>query len=142
MSDQPPAPSEPPIPPGLSRVEALFAGTPAVPMVAAGPVIRKLTWLLALGLPLDAAGVLCCTGVPGAVLTLWAWLVADSEVARIDAGVYSEEDAAKLRRLRGVALFALGFCVLSLIIQARLLANRWYEVVLGRVLDLLGFGGF
>jgi hypothetical protein len=112
--------------PAPTKVDALFAGEPPKPLVPAGPRIRKLSLVLAVAVPLDLLGILCWTGVPGAVLTLWAYLSADAEMARIEAGTYSGEDAARLLRLRSIATTALYFCVLSFLGQAWLLSTSFY----------------
>lgn len=105
------------------KVDALFAGEPPPPPLAAGPRIRRLRWLLAVAIPLDLLGIPCWTGVPGAALTLVAWLAADCETARIEAGQYAPADAAALLRLRRLAAWALGFCVVSLVVQIWLLST-------------------
>lgn len=138
----PPAVEEPPLPEGMSRVDALFAGEPPRPPTPAGPVLRKLTWLLVFAIPLDALGILCWTGVPGAALTVWAWLVADAELARVEAGEYDAADAERLAGLRTLASLALGFCVLSLVVQIYLLNTPFYARIweaMGSVLDAIGW---
>ena len=133
----PAALAEPPLPEGMSRVDALFAGEPPRAPTPAGPVLRKMQWLLAIAIPLDAAGILCWTGVPGAALTVWAWLVADAELARIEAGEYDSADASRLVALRTVAAWTLGFCVLSLVVQIYLLSSDFYARIWGAAMDLL-----
>ena len=133
----PAALSEPALPEGMSRVDALFAGEPPKPPTPAGPVLRKMRWLLAVAIPLDAAGILCWTGVPGAALTVWAWLVADAELARIEAGEYDSADAGRLQALRTLAAWTLGFCVLSLVVQIYLLSSDFYTRIWGAAMDLL-----
>jgi hypothetical protein len=68
-------------------------------------------------------GIPCWTGVPGAALTLWAWLEADAQMAAIKAGLYNSDDAATLIRLRSFSAWALGFCVVSLLLQIYLLST-------------------
>lgn len=118
-----------------TKVDALFAGEPPPPTIPAGPRIRSLSLVLAVAVPLDLLGILCWTGVPGAVLTLWAYLSADAEMARIEAGTYSGEDAARLLRLRSIATWALYFCVLSFLGQAWLLSTSFYTSLLTTVWD-------
>ena len=113
-----------------TRVDALFSGEPARPTVPAGPRIRQLSLVLAVAVPLDLLGIPCWTGVPGAILTLWAYLSADAEMARIEAGTYSGEDAARLLRLRSIATWALYFCVASFLGQAWLLSTQFYTSML------------
>jgi hypothetical protein len=127
-------------PPAPSKVDALFAGEPPPAPVAAGPRIRRLQRILAIAIPLDLLGIPCWTGVPGAVLTLWAYLQADAETARIDAGAYAGEDAARLLRLRSISTWALYFCVVSFLVQAWLLSTPFYAGLLGSMADVVASG--
>lgn len=70
------------------------------------PGIRRLTRL---GAALSVLGPLCFTGVPGAVVALWAWYRADEELERLEAGAVPdsrEHDILATRRgaFRGVLL--------------------------------------
>ena len=105
------------------RVDALFAGDPPPEPLEARPRIRRLRQTLAVAIPLDLLGIPCWTGVPGAALTLWAWLEADSQMAAIKSGLYNSEDAATLIRLRSFSAWALGFCMASLLLQIYLLST-------------------
>jgi len=129
---------ETPSPPSFPRVDALFAGEPPPAPALAGPRIRRLQLILVVAIPLDVLGVPCWTGVPGAALTLWAWLLADSEVARVEAGEYTTGDAARLMRLRTISAWALGFCVVSLLIQTWLLSTVFYNRFYDRLWDVVG----
>lgn len=119
------------------KVDALFDGEPPPPPIDAAPRVKRLKLILAIAIPLDALGIPCWTGVPGALLTLWAWMRADAEVAHIQAGQYDAEHAATLMRLRAIAAWALGLCVVSLLVQAWLLTTPLYSLVFNRALDLL-----
>lgn len=116
------------------KVDALFAGEPPPPPVEAAPRLRAIRAALIVATPLDLLGVLCWTGVPGAAITLWAWLQADGEMARVEAGEYSSEDAAAMMRLRSMSGWLLGFCVLSLLVQAYLLTTSFYSQLLEHAL--------
>ena len=122
--------------PRSAKVDALFAGELPEPVNLA-PTLRLLRLLLVVSLPMNLAGVLCWTGVPGAILTLWAWLVADGEASAVSAGVLDGAEASSLLRLRSVAAWNLGLCVLMLFIEASLLATPFYEQLLTFWLDLL-----
>ena len=121
--------------PRSAKVDALFAGELPEPVNLA-PTLRLLRLLLVVSLPMNLAGVLCWTGVPGAILTLWAWLVADGEASAVSAGVL---DGAEAARGMGASIAAgnLGLCVLMLFIEASLLATPFYEQLLTFWLDLL-----
>ncbi len=86
--------------------------------------IRRLLWV---AIPLDLLGVLCCTSVPGAVLTLVAWSVADGELARVGSGDLPLDEAPRLSRYKRISLAALVFCVLSFLLQIILLSNGTYR---------------
>jgi len=119
------------------QVSALFAGDPPPAPASVDATLRRLRWLIGLSLPLNALGVLCWTGVPGAALTLWAWLLADAEATRAAAGAFSAEDADRVVRYRSYAAWNLGFCVVSLIGQALLMATPLYETMLSRFVSLV-----
>ena len=76
------------------KVDALFDGDPPAPPEPAEPRLRAIRGMLWVGIPLVILGIPCWTSVPGAVLTLWAWLSTDAELPRIEAGAYSQNDAA------------------------------------------------
>jgi len=117
---------------GMSeKVDALFAGEPPPPPIEATARIRALRAALVVALPLNVLGIFCWTGVPGAAITLWAWLQADGQMARVEAGAYSSEDAADLMRLRTLSGWLLAFCVLSLLVQAYLLTTNFYSELWG-----------
>ncbi len=117
------------------KVSALFAGEPPPPPVEAGPRLRMLRTALIIALPLDLLGVFCWTGVPGAALTLWAWLQADGEMAGVEAGLYASDDAAEMMRLRSLSGWLLAFCVVSLLVQAWLLTTSFYGDLWGWLLS-------
>ena len=123
-----------PSPPSFPRVDALFAGEMPAP-VDARRGVRRVVLLIAVAVPLNLAGVLCFTGVPGAALTLWAWLLADSEYTRIRESDAGPEALAAVQRARGWAAWNLGLCVLSLLAQAWLLTTNFYEGLLTRLLS-------
>jgi hypothetical protein len=119
------------------KVDALFSGDPPAPPEPAEPKLRTIRGTLWVGIPLVILGVPCWTSVPGAVLTLWAWLATDAELPRIEAGEYTQEDAGKLLGLRRRASQALLLCVVTLVIQIVLLGTRFYERLWGSTLVAL-----
>ena len=119
------------------KVDALFDGDPPAPPVPAEPKLRSIRGMLWVGTPLVVLGVPCWTSVPGAVLTLWAWLATDAELPRIEAGEYSQEDAAKLIGLRRQASWILILCVVTLILQIFLLNTRFYERLWGSMVVII-----
>ena len=98
-----------------------------------GPPSSRLRWiklLLWIALPLDLLGVFCCTSVPGAGLTLAAWALADSELARVESGHLPVEVAPELTRLKRFSLMLLVLCGVSFVVQAVLLTNGTYEALI------------
>jgi hypothetical protein len=120
-----------------AKVDALFAGEPPPPPEDANARILQLRQLLWVALPLVLLGIPCCTGVPGAMLTMWAWLVADEQMTRVENGEYKAEDAATIMRLRAVARGAMVVCVVSLIIQIFLLSTPFYEALWQQVASVI-----
>jgi hypothetical protein len=128
---------------GFSRVDVLFGGEPPRALVDPTPRIRRLTVLLAVAIPLDLLGITCFTGVPGAFLTLLAYLMADGEVAQVKAGRYPEgPSASRMLRLRTVSAWAMVFTILSFVAQIALFWGGFYDVfyrpVLVRLLSPVG----
>jgi len=100
------------------KVDALFDGEPPLPALDPTPRLRRITLLLVVAAPLDLLGITCFTGVPGAALTLVAYLQADAEQALVDAGRYpSDQHVSRLRRVRRVALWLMVFTLVSLALQ-------------------------
>ena len=130
----------------MSNVDDLFApeplpgGRPAPPPVDR---LRRVRVILGVALPLNLVGVFCLTGVPGAILTLVAWQLADEEVARAEAGVVPKEQLPRARRARDFAFGQLVFVLLSLTAQVALFTFGVYDALLEAVVALFGgvFGG-
>jgi len=130
----------------VSNVDDLFApeplpgGPPAPPPVDR---LRRVRVILGVALPLNLVGVFCLTGVPGAILTLVGWQLADEEVARAEAGVVSKEQLPRARRARDFAFGQLVFVLLSLTAQVALFTFGVYDALLEAVVALFGgvFGG-
>jgi hypothetical protein len=111
----------------VSGVDDLFQrDTPVRP---APDRLHRIGWMLAIAAPLNLLGVPCFTGVPGAILTLVAWQLADEEVARVESGALPEERRSRATRLRAVAVAQLGFCVVSLLVQTALFGLGVYDGV-------------
>ena len=113
----------------FQRVDALFAGEPPPPLLDGESPQRFIRRLLYVAIPLDLLAIPLWTGVPGALLTLWAWLRADAEARQVGAGRYSEEDGRAILRLRRVAQGALVFILLSFMVQIWLLTRPEYTAL-------------
>ncbi len=122
--------------PASPKVDALFAGEPPPAPKEAEATIQRIKALLIVALPFNLLGIPCGIGVPGAFLSLWAYLLADGEMTRVEDGLYRPEDAATLSRLRSWTSWTLLFCVASFAIQAHLLFYEGYRTWL---LSLIGW---
>lgn len=119
-----------------ARVDALFGGEPPPPPVDIAPRLRRLRLLVGAAVLLDLAGLLL-TVVPGAAVTLWAWLAADDEVARMEHGGYDDAAAAAVLGLRMVARGVMLLCIACLLLQAWLLHRGFYNGAWAVLLDLV-----
>ncbi len=131
----------------MSGVDDLFApeplpgGPPAAPPVDR---LRRVRVILGVALPLNLFGIFCFTGVPGAILSLVAWQLADEEVARAEAGVLPKEQLPRARRARNFAFGQLTFVMLSLAAQLVLFSAGVYDALFEAAVGVFGgvFGGF
>ena len=116
------------------KVDALFSSEiPTRTPIEDRKRLTRLHRTLWIAIVLDILGVPCWTSVPGAALTLWVWLATDADLTRIEAGEYSDDDAAFLMKIRRYATGALVFCVASLILQIFLLSSTFYERFWGSI---------
>jgi hypothetical protein len=109
------------------KVDALFAGEPPIPSSGADDRVATIRGVLKVAIPLVILGIPCWTSVPGAMLTLWAWLATDAQMSRSEAENASDDVIQSLVRLRRLSTYALGLCVVTLIIQIILLSTTLYE---------------
>jgi hypothetical protein len=107
-------------------VDALFSGEPPPELLDGSTARRGVIRILWLAVPLDLLAIPLWTGVPGALLTLWAWLRADQAAKEVEAGRYSEEDATSLLKLKRLVGWAMAFILLSLLVQTWLLSKPAY----------------
>ena len=92
--------------------------------------LSLITVLLGVAAPLNFLGIACFTAIPGVILTLLAWQLADEELARVESGALGPALRPKVQRLRAVAFGQLGFCALSLMTQMFLYGIGVYDQVL------------
>jgi hypothetical protein len=95
-------------------------------MLDGAPPRKTIRRILFFAIPLDLLAIPFWTGVPGALLTLWAWLRADAEARMVEDGRYGEEDSVALLGLRRIAQGALIFILLSFVFQIWLLGQPAY----------------
>ncbi|MES2643597.1 MAG: hypothetical protein V4850_29195 [Myxococcota bacterium] len=121
----------------MSGVDDLFA--PEAPPPAPPPDrLRRISLLLGVALPLNLLGFLCFTGVPGAVMALVGWQLADEEVARVESGALPEQARPRAQRLRSFAFVQMLIALFSLLLQIVLFGYGFYDELLNVVLGFTG----
>jgi len=121
-----------------NRVDDLFAGAPAGGERPGRS--RLILGILLVALPLNLAGLVVCTLVPGTLLTLWAWSITRRELAILEHGELPVLETQRLSRLERLAKVMLAACGLLLVAQAYLLTTGFYQALLLR-LDMWAVGG-
>lgn len=118
----------------MGGVDDLFSGDgPAAPVEDR---LRTIWRVLLIAAPLNACGITCFTGVPGAALTLWAWQLAEEERARVESGALPAERGGPVGRARSAAFGMLIFVAASLVAQIFLFTQGFYEWALGALVSL------
>mgnify|MGYP006971704315 CR=1 FL=1 len=114
-----------------TRVDDLFTG--ATPLSVHAGRSRQVQALLLAALPLNVLGLVCCTLVPGTLLTLWAWSIGKRELAILEHGELPVQESLRLARLDRFARVMLGCCGALLVAQAYLLTTGFYQQLLLRL---------
>ena len=114
------------------RVDKLFGGTPGLGRPSRA---RWATGLLLVAIPLNLLGVVSCLSVPGALLTLAAWQVAEGDMQRIEAGELGVEHAPRLAQIKKVATWTMVGCAVVFALQLWLLSTGRYEELLAWALS-------
>ncbi len=115
------------------KVDALFSGDSQPQIINASPRIHRLQRTLSIAIVLNILGLPCWTSVPGAILTLSVWMSTETDLVRIEAGEYSDQEAATLMRLRNYASLTLVLCVICLMLQIVLLSTQFYTRFWGSI---------
>lgn len=121
----------------MSGVDDLFSPD-APPPAPPTDRLRRIGILLAVALPLNLFGVVCFTGVPGAVMALVGWQLADEEVARAESGALPKSELPRAQRMRAFAFSQMTLALLSLVAQVVLFGAGFYDLVLAAILGLVG----
>lgn len=120
----------------MSGVDDLFQRDQ--PVVAAPDRLRTVWRLLIVAIPLNLCGITCFTGVPGAILSLLAWYLADEELGRVESGALPADRRDRVSRVRLIAFVQLVFCGLTLLVTAALFGLGFYEAVVRALAELAG----
>ncbi len=116
------------------EVDELFGDGAGAPQ----PRIRTVLALLGAGLLVAVPG-LACTVVPGALLVLFAWVVVEKEMDRVDTGFLSVDHRAEVVRLRNVVRGTVVVLVMLIFAQFVLLTyTPLYDALLRGLLMSLG----
>ena len=107
----------------MSDVEELFGsgGTAArarVPLVVALLGTGSLATLLGLA----------CSTIPGGLLLLAAWLVAERDLERLEAGFLPVDQGPVLRVVRGLALLLVVLATAAFFVQTVLMGMGFYDL--------------
>lgn len=118
----------------MSRaVDELFAGDEGP---APTPSLRRITALLVVG-GLTALGGLACSALPGSLLVLAGWYLAEKENARREGGFYGPDWSLPIRRTRAAARLSALICLVVVVVQNLLLcATPLYPALLGWVIGV------
>lgn len=107
----------------MSTVDDVFSGE-APPPPAVDGLVRVRRWLV-LATVLDLLGPTCFTGVPGAAVTLWCWMLLEEEVQRVESGVVAA--SKRLGTLRTVCFALMLLSAASLVLQIVLFSVGFYD---------------
>ena len=102
-------------------VDELFGGSGS----AAKPRVGRIIAVLVTGMTLTVLGM-ACTAVPGGLVTLVAWALAEKELGRVDSGYLPVEARPGLVTLRTIILLCLIAVLVLFIIQGALLCTGVY----------------
>ncbi len=108
---------------------------------APSPRVVAVTGLLGCGLVVALVGM-ACTAVPGGVMVLFSWMLAEKEMDRIESG-YLPSDARGVVWLLRAATFVGVLIVVGLfVVQGSLFCSGFYDAFWMQVLDwVTGDGG-
>lgn len=115
---------------GSTRVDELFGegrGTPRarVPLILA----------LALSGAAAAAVGLACSLVPGGLLLLAAWVVAEKDLMRVEAGFLPVDQGRPLRILRALVMVSVVLVTVGFVAQTWLMRVGFYTELWGALLE-------
>ena len=125
------------------KLDDLFGGDPGFP--ARESRIRWIRGLVWVGTPMVLLGLAGCFGypyfvltwlsVPGAALFLFAWLLSDTDLTRVESGHLSIELASDLEKYRRWAILLLCVSAVSFMVQMKFLMDGTYESWLSQLAE-------
>jgi len=115
----------------MSRLDELFGEATA----EVQPRTNQVYALIGAGLLVALLG-LACSSVPGVIVVLLGWYVADKEGDRLDSGFLPQTFAASVHHAQRVAWFGVAGAVLIILAQVMLFCGGFYRVYLEALLLL------
>jgi hypothetical protein len=115
----------------MSRLDELFGEASA----EVKPKTNQAYALVAGGLVAALLG-LACTSVPGVLVVLVGWYVADQETDRLDSGFIPQTFAAEVHRAERLARFGVGAAVVIIFAQVMLFCGGFYRTYVEALLLL------
>ena len=119
----------------MSGADELFSTEVARPVTDR---LKKATWILGIAAPLNLMGVFCFTGVPGAMLSIWGWNIAEEELHRVEVGALPAEREHRARWVRAFGFAQIGIATVSLLVQLVLFGIGFYDGLVVLILTLVG----
>ncbi len=120
------------------ELDELFGGSAAPPPPPVRDHLGRARWMAFGALVLNLAGPCCFTGVPGTLLSLWAWYLADEAVERVESGALPSALGASAGRTRDWAFRGVLLGGLLLVLQLALFSLGVYEAYGNWLLGMLG----
>jgi len=108
---------------------------------APAPRVLAVTSLLTGGLLVAIVGM-ACTAVPGGVMVLFAWMLAEKEMDRIDSGYLPADARGMVRLLRTATFIGVLVVVLLFVLQGWLFCSGAYDTLWLQMLEWMVGGGF
>ena len=112
------------------RVDELFGGGDGAPEPRTGAIVA----MLVVGVTVATLG-LACTSVPGGVIVLMAWMMAEKEVDRIDNGYLPNTARPTVVWLQRLCVLAVFLTLALFILQAWLFCSGQYDVIWSMLLE-------
>lgn len=119
----------------MSGADELFSSEAPRPVADR---LTKATVILGIAVPLNLLGVTCFTGVPGAILSIWGWYIAEEELQRVEVGALPADREKAARRVRTFGFTQLGIASVSLLAQLVLFGIGFYDGVVAVIGALIG----
>lgn len=100
------------------------------------PRTTTIVLMLSIGLMVALLGM-ACTAVPGGVIVLMAWMLAEKEVDRIENGYLADDTRLTVNRLQLISLISVVFVVVLFAVQAWLFCSGYYDLLWAGALGLI-----